>query len=140
MMSGSDERAGRLVAMFQELLRSMPPGTASVERRRTRNDDGTIVRLKPSNPGAAEFSVHLDDNHPALFDVSFGSGTTFELPSQAKLPSDASFEVSLDVVGRLASAIIAGQCEERFGFKGTRGTIRVDATDVYRCTHFFPPT
>jgi hypothetical protein len=74
-----------------------------------------------------------------LIDVSFGSGTTLELPWEAKLPDDATFEMVLEVVRQLALAVIAGKCEERFGFVGIRGTIRVDEERVYRCTHFFYP-
>jgi len=133
------ESANRLVGLFHELLDGLPPETATIGFKRTRNDDGALVWLKPSGQQAAEFSAHIDDEHTSLIDVSFGSGSTFELPCEAKLPSDATFEMVLGVVRDLALAVVAGRCEERFGFLGVRGTIRVDETNVFRCTHFFYP-
>jgi hypothetical protein len=135
----SEQRLGQLTAVFREVLATVPTGAATLESIRTENDDGTIVWLKPLNSRSAQFSAHIEDGHPSLIDVSFGSGTTLELPWEAKLPNDATFEMVLEVVKHLALAVVAGQCEERFGFLGIRGTIRVDARNVYRCTHFFYP-
>jgi hypothetical protein len=135
----TDEDAGQLIAIFHHLLGTLPLGAATIESRRTKNDDGTIVWLKPSNKRAAEFSAHLEDAHPSMIDVSFGSATTLELPWEANLPSDASFGAVLEIVRELASAVIAGRCEERFGFLRIRGTIRVDASHEYRCTSYFYP-
>lgn len=138
-MAKDDKNAEQLIAMFQALLTTLPPGTATVESRRTKNDDGTIVWIKPSSKRAAVFSAHLEDGHPTLIDIGFGSGTTLELPWEAKLPSDATFETVLKAVRGLALAVVHGRCEERLGFLGIRGTICVDANDVYRCTHYFYP-
>lgn len=119
------------------MLGGLPPGTATVGSKRTEHDDGTVVWLKPSNRFAAEFSAHIEDGNPSLIDVSFGSGTTIELPWESKLPSDATFEMVLGEVRELVLAVAAGRCEERLGILGIRGTIRVDAENVYRSTHYF---
>jgi hypothetical protein len=138
IIKSPDENSGRLIGLFQALIDSLPPGTVSLGSRRTKNDDGTIVWLSPSNKQAAEFSAHLEDGNSGLVDVSFGrGGTTLELPWEARLPSDASFDTILEVVKNLALAVIAGRCEERFGFLGVRGTIRAEASNIYRSTHFF---
>jgi len=89
-----------------------------MESRRTKNDDGTIVRRKRSNPRAAEFSAHLEEGNPCLVDVSFGGGTTFESPREVNRPNDASFDRLLEVVKVPGLAVIAGKSEERFGFFG----------------------
>jgi len=135
----TDKNAEQLIAMFQQLLSTLRPGVAAIEFRRTKNDDGTIVWLKPSNKQAAVFSAHLEDGNPSLIDVSFGSATTLELPWDAKLPSDATFEMLLEVVREMALAVMHGRCEDRLGFLWIRGTIRVDADHVYQCTSYFYP-
>ena len=131
MVNPTGERAACLVALFQGLLEGMPPGTASVESRRGKNYVDSIISLRPCNARAAAFWVHLEDEWPGV-DVSFGSGTTMEF-------SDTSFETIVGLVKQLASAVIAGRCQERFGFLGVRGAIRVDATHVYWATDFFHP-
>ena len=110
----------------------MPPGTASVESRRDKNYLGDIISLKPRNARAAAFWVHIEDEWPGI-DVSFGFGTTMEF-------NDTSFEALVALVKQLASAVIAGRCEERFGFLAIRGVIRVDPVKGYWATHFFLPT
>ena len=131
MVDLTGERAARLDALFQGLLEEMPPGTASVESRRGKNYVDSVISLKPCNARAAAFWVHIQDEWPGV-DASFGSGTTMEL-------SDKSFDTIVGLVKQLASAVIAGRCEERFGFLGIRGTIRVDATKFCRTTDFFHP-
>ncbi len=88
----SDENVTRLVRLFQDLLDALPFGTAAMESKRTRNDDGTIVWLKPAKMQAAEFCAHIEDDNNSLIDVSFGAGTTFELPSESRLPDNANFD------------------------------------------------
>jgi len=107
--------------------------------KRTKNDDGTIVWLKPAKERAAEFCAHLEDGNASLIDVSFGSGTTFELPSESRLPADADFDMLLDAVKAMGLATIAGRCWEYFGFLGIRGTIKVSDGNVLRCSSFFHP-
>jgi hypothetical protein len=128
---GADE-SGRLLKLFQELLDRLPEGTATLESKRTQNDDGTIIRLVPTNPRAAQFGAHTEDGGLFLIDVFFGSGTTFELENRdvGKL---------LELVRRLGLAVISGRCEQRFGFLGVRGKIRLDGAPGYRCTHYFYP-
>lgn len=108
-----------------------------MEARRTRDDRGTIVWLRPANRESAEFSAHTEDGY-ALVDVSFGRGTTFELPWEAKLPNDASFEMILEAVKAIALAVIAGKCEDRLGLLSITGVIRVDEKQVLKvrdCLH-----
>lgn len=122
----------RVTQLFQELLGSLPQGTAVVESERTRNDDGTIIRLVPANKRAAQFGAHTDDGHPFLVDIFFGSGTTFELENQ-----DADELTGL--VRQLGLAVISGKCEQRFGFLGVRGKIQLNGKAGYRATHYFYP-
>ncbi len=139
IIKGPDENAHRLLGLFQELLSTLPVGAAMVGSKRTKNDDGTIVWLKPTNEYAAEFCAHIDDDNNSLIDVSFGSGTTFELPSESKLPSDTTFDMMLEAVRAMGLATIAGRCREYFGFVGIRGTIEVSEGNVLKCSRFFHP-
>jgi len=130
---------GRLLRqLFEDILVALPVGAATLEARRTRDDRGTIVWLKPSNKNAAEFSGHTEDGS-TLVDVSFGRGTTFELPWEANLPSDASFESILEAVKAMCLAVIAGKSQERLGLLGITGTIRVDEKRMFQVTRFFYP-
>ncbi len=126
----SADESGRLLKLFQELLDSLPEGTATLESKRTQNDDGTIIRLAPSNPRAAQFGAHTE--YTGFIDVFFGSGTTFELENR-------DVNELLDLVRRLGLAVISGKCEQRFGFLGIRGQIQLDGERGYRCTHYFYP-
>ena len=128
----SADESDPLLKLFQELLDSLPAGAAKLGSKRTKNDDGTIIWLTPSNKRASEFGVHTEDGGLSLIDVFFGSGTTFELENR-----DA--RESLEIVRRLGSAVISGRCEQRFGFIGIRGKIRLDGGKVYRCTDYFHP-
>jgi hypothetical protein len=139
IIKAPDENASRVIGVFQELLNTLPPGAATLGPTRTKNDDGTIVRLKPANKHAAEFCAHIDDHFNSLIDVSFGSGTTFELPSESKLPNDATFDMTLEAVRAMGLATIAGRCREYFGFMGICGTIDVGLGNVLRCSSFFHP-
>ncbi len=124
----SAEESGRLLKLFEELLDSVPEGTATLGSKRTKNDDGTIIWLTPANKCAAEFGAHSEDGVLSLIDVFFGSGTTFELGCDV--------DEVLNLVRRLGLAVISGRCEERFGFVGARGTIEVDGKP-YRVSNFF---
>jgi hypothetical protein len=135
----SDENVHRLLSLFQELLNTLPPGAASLGSKRTKNDDGTIVWLKPTKKKAAEFCAHIEDSNNSLIDVSFGSGTTFELPSESKLPDDATFDMMLETVRTMGLATIAGRCREYFGFVGISGTIEVSEGNDLTCSSFFHP-
>lgn len=139
IVEASGENANRLMGVFQELLNTLPPGVAVLGSKRTKNDDGTIVWLKPARNHAAEFCAHIDDGHNNLIDVSFGAGTNFELPSESMLPEDASFDILLEAVRAMGLATIAGRCREYFGFMGIRGTIEVSEHNVLRCSNFFHP-
>jgi len=139
IIKASDENASSLMGLFQELLGTLPPGTATLHSKRTKNDDGTIVWLEPVKKGAAEFCAHIDDVCNDLIDVSFGAGTTFELPSESRFPDDADFDMTLEAVRAMGLATIAGRCREYFGFMGTRGTIEVSEGNVLRCSDFFHP-
>ncbi len=139
IIKASDENASLLMGLFQELLNTLPPGTAALGSQRTKNDDGTIIWLKPTNKYAAEFCAHIEDRNSSLIDVSFGSGTTFELPSESRLPNDATFDMMLEAVRAMGLATIAGRCREYFGFMGIRGTINVGHGNVLRCSSFFHP-
>jgi hypothetical protein len=123
---------GRVLNLCQELLRALPQGVATLESKRTQRDDGTIIRLVPSNPRSAPFGVHTEDDNYLLVDVFFGSGTTFEL-------EDRDRGELLALVRRLGLAVISGRCEERFGFLGVRGEIRVKEKPGYRSAHYFHP-
>jgi hypothetical protein len=126
------DESSRVLQLFEEMLRILPQGAATLESKRTKNDDGTIFWLTPANKHAAEFGAHTEDGGMSLIDVFFGSGTTFELENEDVVEL-------LDLVRRLGLAVISGRCEERFGFLGVRGKIRVDGEKVYRCTHYFYP-
>src|ERR1035438_5371149 len=82
-------------------------------------------------------SAHIEDNNNSLIDVSFGAGTTLELPSESKLPNDATFDMLLEAVRTMGLATIAGRCREYFGFMGIRGTIEVSESNVLRCSSYF---
>jgi len=131
------ESVDRLAKVFEDLLNTIPRGSATIQRSRTPANDGTLLWLKPSNPEAAEFSAHIEDNNSSLIDVSFGSGTTLELPIEANLPEEASFGDMLQVVRELGAAVVAGRCHERFGWLGIKGTICVDAQSTYHSTRYF---
>jgi hypothetical protein len=135
----SDRNANRVAGLFQELLNTLPPGTAALKSKRTEHDDGTIIWLKPARDKAAEFSAHVEDGNSSLIDVSFGTGTTFELPLESQLSSDATFELMLEAVREMGLATIAGRCEEYFGFIGIRGTIEVSKVNVLKSSRFFYP-
>jgi hypothetical protein len=139
IIKASDENANRLTRVFQELLDTLPPGAAVLGSNRTKNDDGTIVWLKPARKHAAEFRAHIDDGYNNLIDVSFGASTTFELPSESRLPDDASFDMLLEAVRAMGLATMAGRCREYFGFMGIRGTIEVSEGNALRCSSFFHP-
>jgi hypothetical protein len=135
----SDENATRLVRIFQDLLDTLPPGTATMESERTKNNDGTIVWLKPAKKQAAKFCAHIDDDNSTLIDVSFGEGATFELPAESRLPDNANFDMLLEAVRAMGLATIAGRCREYFGFTGIRSTIDVSQGNTLRCSVFFHP-
>lgn len=139
IIKASDENADRLARLFPELLSTLPPETATLGSKRTKNDDGTIVWLKPAKKHAAEFCAHIEDGNNSLIDVSFGAGTTFEPPLESKLPDDANFDMMLEAVRAMGLATIAGRCREYFGFMGIRGTIKVSEGKVLRCSSFFHP-
>lgn len=122
----------RVLQLFQDLLGSLPQGTAVVESERTPNYDGTIIRLVPANQRAAQFGVHTWDGHPFLVDIFFGSGTSFELENQDT-------DELIGLVRRLGLAVISGKCEQRFGFLGVRGKIQLDGEPGYWATHYFHP-
>jgi hypothetical protein len=126
------DESGRVVRLFEELLSGLPQGTATLESKRTKNDDGTIIWLTPANKHAAEFGAHTEDGGLSLIDVFFGSGATFEL-------QNGNVDELLELVRRLGLAVISGKCEERFGFVGVRGKIRVDGGKVFRGTDYFHP-
>lgn len=132
-----NETSSRLAVVFQELLSSVPPGAATIETERTRNDDGTIFWLKPSNKRAAMFSAHIEDGNSSLIDVSFGSTTTFELPTESCLPDDADFTLMLDTVKAMGLAVITGNCREHFGFFGIRGTLQIGEQKPLTMTDWF---
>src|SRR5690348_12167752 len=91
----SDEHGKQLVQLLEDIVSELPEGVATLEASRTRDNQGTIVSLTPANEQSAGFSAHTQDGLP-LVDVSFGHGTTFELPWEAKLPNDASFDAILN--------------------------------------------
>jgi hypothetical protein len=133
------DKLGQLLLVFQELLSGVPPDAATTGYCRTKNDDGTIVWLQPSNQRAARFSAHVEDNNFCLIDVSFGSETTFEFPTESYLADDATFEMMLEAVKAMGMSVIAGKCQERFGFLGIRGTIDVGRQRPLSMTSFLHP-
>ena len=135
----SDRNVDRLIGLFQELLATLPPGAATLNSKRTERDDGTIVWLKPAREKAAEFTAHVEDGNRSLIDLTFGTGTTFELPLESRLPHDATFDMMLEAVREMGLATIAGRCGEYFGFIGIRGTIEVSEGNVLRSSRFFYP-
>ena len=138
IMKSSSENTSHLVGLFQELLSTLPSGAATLGSNRTKNDDGTVVWLKPGKKRAAEFSAHIDEG-TSLIDVSFGAGTTFELPWDFKLPKEATFDMMLEAVRAMGFAIMSGRCQEYFGFMGIRGTIEVSEGNILKCSSFFHP-
>jgi hypothetical protein len=134
-----DAGVDRLLGLFQELLSTLSPGVATLGSKRSEDDDGTIVWLKPARENAAEFCAHVEDRNLSLIDVSFGTGTTFEVPSESRPTGDSSFEMMLEAVRGMGLATIAGRCWEYFGFMGIRGTIEVSEGNVLRCSRFFHP-
>jgi hypothetical protein len=128
----SADESGPVLKLFQELLDSLPAGTATLGSKRTKNNDGTIIWLTPANKCAAEFGAHTEDGGLSLIDVFFGSGTTFELENR-------NVRELVELVRRLGFAVISGRCEQRFGFIGVQGRIRLDGGKVYRCTDYFHP-
>jgi hypothetical protein len=125
-----EDKGQRALRLIQELLADLPDGVAFVEASRTDDGSGTIVSLIPTNTTSAPFSVHTDDNLN-LIDVSLGKYSTFELSD------DIEFNSALATTRDLCLAVMAGRCEQRFGFFGIRGTIRVDDQRVYSATSYF---
>jgi hypothetical protein len=125
-----DEKGQRVLRLIQELLADLPDGVASVETRRADDGSGTIVSLTPTNTTSAPFSVHTDDGLN-LIDVSLGTYSTFELSD------DSEFDSALATTRDMCLAVMAGRCEQRFGFFGIRGTIRVDDQRLYCATSYF---
>jgi hypothetical protein len=125
------DESERLLHLFQELLPGLPAKTATLHSERTQKGDGAIIRLTPSNKHAAQFGVHTDGGSLCIIDVCFGSGSTFEL--------DGDVNDSLELVRRLGLAVISGRCEQRFGFLGVRGKIRLDGGKVFGCAGYFHP-
>jgi hypothetical protein len=138
IMKSSPENTSHLIGLFQVLLSTLPSGAATLGSNRTKNDDGTVVWLKPAKKRAAEFSAHIDEG-TSLTDVSFGAGTTFELPWDFKLPKEATFDMMLEAVRAMGFAIMSGRCQEYFGFMGIRGTIEVSESKILKCSSFFHP-
>jgi hypothetical protein len=138
-VENADEGAERLLRLFQELLSTLPPDTATLNSKRTERDDGTIVWLKPVRKHAAELCAHVEDRNLSLIDVSFGAGTTFELPSESRLPGDVTFDIILEAVRRMGLATLAGRCREYFGFLGIRGTIELSDDEILRASSFLHP-
>ena len=135
-----DEYGSKLVRLLEDIHSHLPPGIATLEARKTKDNHGTIVWLRPTNTNAAEFSAHTEDGL-AVIDVSFGkAGTTFELPWDAKLPSDATFDTMSEAVREMCIAVISGMCEDRQGYLGLRGTILLEGKRALRVTHFFYPS
>lgn len=132
MNSMAQDAHARMLQLFQELFGNLPQGIAAVVSERTQSDDGTIIRLVPTNKRAAQFGVHTEDGQPFLVDVFFGSGTTFEL-------EDRDADKLLGLVRRLGLAVISGKCEQRFGFLGVRGNIQLEGETSYRATYYFYP-
>ena len=133
-----DADGKRVLQVFEEILATLPEGTARVEVRRTQDDTATVITLKPSNKKSSSLSVHREDGGGECVDVSLAGLTTLEFPWEAHLPKSPSFDLVLEKIRKICLAVVAGHCEHRFGFLGIRGTIRV-GEEVYRCTHFFYP-
>lgn len=128
----SDEEE-QIARVMRDLLASLPQGVATLETNR--GPSGMILQLRPANKKSAAFGIHYD----GCVDVFFGRGSTFELPYESGLPKDADFKAVLQWARAMGQAVIAGECKERFGFLGIRGTIRIGAKNVYRSTNFFHP-
>lgn len=137
VVENTDEGAERLLRLFQELLSTLPPDTATLNSKRTERDDGTIVWLKPVKKNAAEFCAHVEDRNFSLIDVSFGAGTTFDLPSEFRPPGDVTFDMILETVRQMGLATLAGKCREYFGFLRIRGTIELSDGEILRVSSFF---
>ncbi|HEY6338604.1 MAG TPA: hypothetical protein VIW68_08945 [Candidatus Sulfotelmatobacter sp.] len=137
LVNTDDPTPSRLAGVFQELLNSIPTGAATLETCRTKNNDGTIIWLKPANERSAIFSAHVEDDNSSLIDVSFGACTTFELPTESRLPDDADFEMMLDAMKAMGLAVIAETCRKYCGFLGVRGSIQVAGQKPLKITSFF---
>lgn len=124
----SDEEE-QIARVMRDLLGSLPEGAATLEIKR--DPSGVIFRLRPANKRSAAFGIHYD----GCTDVFFGRGTTFELPLESGLPKDADFEAIMQWARAMGQAVIAGECKERAGFLGVRGTIWVNRK-AFRVTSF----
>jgi hypothetical protein len=45
----------RLKELFERLAAELPPGTASMNVYEVQGGQGTVVELRPANPGSADF-------------------------------------------------------------------------------------
>src|SRR5689334_2204494 len=114
----------KVKALFDILLGEFPSGTATLDMRRTRNDDGTLFELLPSNPLAASIMVHVEDTVD-LADFSFGESGTWELPYEGRNPK-AGVEGILSEIEDMCRAVMGGKCECRQGWFSSASRIFVD--------------
>jgi hypothetical protein len=132
------EPGRQLLDLFQGILAILPPRTAKLEVKRTGEADVTLLKLIPRDKSAAVFGVQAKDNLD-LVDVIFGLGSKFGLPWEGMHPKVTALASILVEVREMCLAVVDGRCEERLGFIGRTGIIRVDEQHIYRTRRFFYP-
>lgn len=110
-----------LTELFGRLVRALPSGTAAVNVYQVRNNQGTVIELKPANATAASFGVHCDDSD--VYSFSFGSQSQWEFPFERRYRKGE--KDVLAEIEEMSRAVIEGRCEEKRGWFSLKGRISV---------------
>jgi hypothetical protein len=99
----------RLKELFERLAAELPPGTASMNVYEVQGGQGTVVELRPANPGSADFGVHVEDGSD-IVDFSFGLATWEFLYERRYRNGEKDIITEIEEMSR---AVVAGNCEVR---------------------------
>lgn len=96
-----------ITALFDRLVAEFPAGTAAVHVRQV--SAGTLIDVKPTNPGSASFGVHADDFE--VYSFGLGPGSQWEFPWERRYREGE--KDILTEIEEMARAVMAGNCEQR---------------------------
>jgi len=130
-----------LRSLFISVAEELPSGCARMNE--FQSGDATNIELIPSAPGAARVGVYVDQSE--LIDFWFGSGCTWELPSEGRDPRNFDPQAMIAEASEMLAAVVSGQCEEKRWLLGTTGIIYLSGqphrvTDVFTRPTLFPRT
>lgn len=124
-----DSFTEELEALGRQIFSQLPTQTALLE---TTPFPGWAIR--PVNPQAAPFGIHWEPGG-APVDFFFGRFTAIELDQGKGTAKDQQRRIR-EEIRRLADAVTAGRCEERFNLLSVTGFIFAGSAP-YRVTHYF---